>query len=73
MKQIPTEGKAFRDMDGSWRGIMQGVRADPLMLHVADTQGLLEELQHCNAALDIVEKGERRPPQDPRVAAQSTM
>ena len=46
MKQIPTEGKAFRDMDNSWRNIMEGVKADPLMLRVADTQGLLEELQH---------------------------
>lgn len=57
MKQIPREGSAFREMDSTWRRIMQGVHDQPLMLEVADTEGLLEDLQRCNQSLDVVEKG----------------
>jgi len=57
MKQIPREGQAFRDMDTIWRRIMDRVHTNPLMSEVADTPGLLEELQKCNRSLDIVEKG----------------
>lgn len=48
--------QAFRDMDTIWRRIMERVHANPLMSEVADTPGLLEELQKCNRSLDIVEK-----------------
>lgn len=57
MKQIPKEGQAFRDMDAIWRRIMSRVHDDAVMMHVADIPGLLEELEQCNAALDVVEKG----------------
>jgi len=43
-------------MDNIWRRIMERVHAQPLMSEVADTPGLLEELQKCNRSLDIVEK-----------------
>lgn len=43
-------------MDVIWRRIMERVSAAPLMSDVADTPGLLEELQACNKSLDIVEK-----------------
>jgi hypothetical protein len=43
-------------MDNIWRRIMERVHASPLMTDVADTPGLLEELQKCNRSLDIVEK-----------------
>ena len=49
--------QAFRDMDTTWRRIMGRVKENPDMMVVADAPGLLEELQHCNASLDIVEKG----------------
>ncbi|GFR45764.1 hypothetical protein Agub_g7181 [Astrephomene gubernaculifera] len=57
MKQIPREGQAFRDMDGIWRRIMEKVRAQPLMMEVADMPALLEDLVSCNQSLDVVEKG----------------
>ncbi|GLI65190.1 hypothetical protein VaNZ11_008652 [Volvox africanus] len=57
MKQIPREGQAFRDMDAIWRRIMDKVRAQPLMMDVADMPGLLEDLIACNQSLDVVEKG----------------
>nr|8GLV_Kg Chain Kg, DHC_N2 domain-containing protein [Chlamydomonas reinhardtii] len=57
MKQIPREGQAFRDMDAIWRRIMNTVRAQPLMMEVADVPGLLEDLVACNQSLDVVEKG----------------
>lgn len=43
-------------MDAIWRRIMERVQANPLMSDVAETAGLLEELQKCNRSLDIVEK-----------------
>eukprot|EP00798_Chlamydomonas_sp_ICE-L_P016919 gene16919-23187_t len=57
MKQIPREGMAFKAMDSTWRKIMNKVLETPLMLSVADFDGLLEDLQNCNQQLDIVEKG----------------
>ncbi len=57
MKQIPREGAAFRAMDASWRHIMAAVNEDALMMTVADTPGLLQRLQECNAQLEVVEKG----------------
>lgn len=53
----PAAPQAFRDMDGTWRRIMKRVRDEPLMLRVAETTGLLEELEQCNMRLDVVEKG----------------
>lgn len=58
MKQIPREGKAFREMDTIWRRIMEKVKEQPIMMEVAEFPGLLEDLISCNQALDIVEKGE---------------
>lgn len=57
VRQIPTEGMAFRDMDASWRAIMDQTVTDPLLVHVADVDGLLDRLTHCNELLDVVEKG----------------
>eukprot|EP00854_Cymbomonas_tetramitiformis_P002297 gene2297-3019_t len=57
MKQIPKEGAAFRDMDRTWRIIMTKTAENPDALVVADIENLLEDLQSCNACLDIVEKG----------------
>ena len=57
MKQIPTEGAAFKSMDATWHAIMDKVVADPNMLVVADVDNLLEDLQAANASLDVVEKG----------------
>ena len=57
MKQIPREGLAFKEMDTTWRNIMIRVQDTPLMMKVAEFEGLLEDLQRCNQQLDIVEKG----------------
>lgn len=51
-----THWQAFRDMDSIWRRIMERVHDHPLMTEVADTPGMLEELQKCNKSLDVVEK-----------------
>jgi hypothetical protein len=48
--------QAFRDMDSIWHRIMARVHDHPLMSEVADTPGMLEELQRCNRLLAIVEK-----------------
>ena len=57
MKQIPTEGAAFRSMDSTWRRIMEAVQAAPEVIGVAALPGLLEDLTAANASLEVVEKG----------------
>lgn len=57
MKQIPTEGAAFRSMDTTWRRIMLEVQASPAVLGAASVANLLEDLTAANASLEVVEKG----------------
>lgn len=53
MKQIPTEGQAFKTMDAAWHGIMERVKLNPLMMDVASLPGLLEEFLSCNRELEV--------------------
>jgi len=57
MSQIPKEGAAFRDMDKTWRTIMERVKTDPDIIRVARMESLLEDLTAANQSLDVVEKG----------------
>jgi dynein heavy chain len=44
-------------MDATWRRIMGQVKETPLMVEVAEFDGLLDDLIRCNQSLDVVEKG----------------
>ena len=57
MKQIPTEGAAFKNMDSTWRRIMHEVGQQPEIIGASDIINLLEDLIAANKELDVVEKG----------------
>ena len=57
MKQIPTEGAAFKSMDASWRNMVDAIRARPDAIAAPDIPNLLEDLLQANRELDVVEKG----------------
>ena len=42
IRQIPTEGAAFRDMDATWRSIMATVKEQPLILQASQGLCLLQ-------------------------------
>lgn len=42
--------------DTKWRYIMKGVERTPEILQYTDTEGLLSDLQACNASFNVIEK-----------------
>ena len=57
MKQIPKEGAAFRDMDLTWREVMEAAHSDPVVMNIVKIPNLLDKLTNANECLDVVEKG----------------
>lgn len=57
MRQMPTEAKNFRNVDKIWRETMGWVTKHPTMLAATAMEGMLDNLKHCNALLDEVQKG----------------
>ncbi|CAE7602727.1 DNAH1 [Symbiodinium sp. CCMP2456] len=57
MKQLPTEGKKFKVVDGKWRQTMSRVHSNGHALTQCTQEGLLTQWQTVNRDLDIVQKG----------------
>ncbi|CAE8715743.1 unnamed protein product [Polarella glacialis] len=57
MKQLPTEGKKFKLVDGKWRQVMGRVHANGHALTQCTAEGLLQIWINCNNDLDLVQKG----------------
>jgi len=57
MKQLPTEGKKFKQVDNKWRSVMSSVNRNGHALTQCTTEGLLKDWQKANDALDLVQKG----------------
>ncbi|CAK9071075.1 unnamed protein product [Durusdinium trenchii] len=57
MQQMPTEGRLFREVDGTWRQIMGSCVAAPKALEVFRQDSFLENLQAANDKLETVQKG----------------
>ncbi|GIQ89083.1 dynein heavy chain 1, axonemal, partial [Kipferlia bialata] len=59
MRQLPTEGKAFRQVDTTWRRMMTTAhRAPHAVVFCTQTDSkLLQKLQEANMQLDLVQKG----------------
>lgn len=57
MQQMPTEGRKFKAVDSTYRGIVSRMAKDPEVLTVTQDEELLRSLQEANAALDQVQKG----------------
>ena len=57
MKQIPTEGRLFKNVNQVWMDSMATTVAEPGVLQVARRSGLRESLVDANARLDRIQKG----------------
>lgn len=56
-KQMPTEAKRFRTVDSVFRGTMSQCEADPDVIKLAQTEGLLGRLESAVALLGDIQKG----------------
>jgi dynein heavy chain len=57
MKQMPVEGKKFKKVDKTYRGIMDKIFATPACLKAAKIPNVLEDLQESNKLLEDIQKG----------------
>ncbi|KAG8459256.1 hypothetical protein KFE25_014101 [Diacronema lutheri] len=57
MRQMPKEGKLFKEQDGMWREMMRKVVANVNVLAVADIPGLLESYRRQHELLEAVQRG----------------
>ncbi len=57
MRQMPVEGRLFKEVNQVWRSNMAATVADPAVLSVARRPGLLVSLVEANKKLDVIQKG----------------
>ena len=57
MKQMPTEGRLFREVDVVWRRIMLDATDARQALKVFKTEGMLAGFRECHEKLETVQKG----------------
>ena len=57
MKQMPVEGRNFREVDRAWKNLMMRVNETPAALVVMEIEELGEILNGANAKLEQVQKG----------------
>jgi dynein heavy chain len=57
MRQMPTEGKLFKQVDKVWRDSMQKTFDEPMAIKVGRREGLLESLLEANKMLETINKG----------------
>ncbi|KAF4662797.1 hypothetical protein FOZ61_002166 [Perkinsus olseni] len=57
MRQIPTEGALFKDVDVRWREIMEQSKESPAALEVFKQEGMLATLEKSQEQLERVQKG----------------
>ena len=57
MKQLPTEGKRFQNVDRTWRKLLGGAAHDPDAISFCKTPRLLPSFTDSNQMLDQVSKG----------------
>eukprot|EP00392_Amoebophrya_sp_AT5.2_P006221 g6231.t1 len=57
MKQLPAEGKRFKQVDAQWRRAMQAAHANPKVIEICADEALRDMWQQSNVMLDLVQKG----------------
>ena len=57
MKQMPTEGAKFREVDASWKMIMSKIHTNPKLKDVTRNRKTLEQFKEANESLEVVQKG----------------
>lgn len=57
LKQMPVEGNIFRQVDNSWKQLMQSISENTRALDVMKIEGLGKILTECHKKLEEVQKG----------------
>jgi dynein heavy chain len=57
LKQMPTEGKKFKQVDKLWREIMSSTNSNPNVVQVFKMENLPSRLREANEELELVQKG----------------
>jgi len=57
MRQLPTEGKRFANVDRTWRKLMAAASNESDVIAYAKTPRLLPQFQDANQMLELVQKG----------------
>ena len=42
VRQLPTEGNLFKEVDANWRSVMEKIEKDPNVLRSAGSKGMLK-------------------------------
>jgi dynein heavy chain len=56
MRQLPTEGKKFREVDRVYRSILGAAHKNPNVLHFCKNEDLLDKFTKANESLEFVQK-----------------
>ncbi|KAK5640705.1 hypothetical protein RI129_009252 [Pyrocoelia pectoralis] len=57
MRQMPTEGRNFKQVDRTWRAIQANTIQDTRVIVATDYKNMLPLLRQCNLLLDDIQKG----------------
>lgn len=57
MKQMPVEGRNFKEVDRAWKNLMMKVNENPAALTIMEMEDLGDILNGANAKLELVQKG----------------
>ncbi|CAD7932621.1 unnamed protein product [Amoebophrya sp. A25] len=57
MKQLPAEGKRFKQVDTQWRRAMNAAHANPKVIEICADETLRDMWMQSNVMLDMVQKG----------------
>eukprot|EP00002_Diphylleia_rotans_P005088 TRINITY_DN140_c1_g1_i4.p1 TRINITY_DN140_c1_g1~~TRINITY_DN140_c1_g1_i4.p1 ORF type:complete len:4263 (+),score=965.99 TRINITY_DN140_c1_g1_i4:204-12992(+) len=57
LRQMPTEGTRFQQVNMEWRKIMATTSANPHVMTVVKQENLLSILKECNEQLEVISKG----------------
>ena len=57
VKQMPTEGEMFKQVDAMWRGMMKATANAPSVVPIAREKERVDKLVECNGLLEAIQKG----------------
>lgn len=57
MKQLPAEGKRFKQVDSQWRRAMHNAHLNPQVIEICADEQLKDQMLSANVMLDAVQKG----------------
>ncbi|CAD8159976.1 unnamed protein product [Paramecium pentaurelia] len=57
LKHLATEGTRFKEVDASWKSIINKVNSNPKVIEYTKNRKMLDILKECNASLEVCQKG----------------